>query len=205
MKLLFLGDSITDCYHSFDPENLGDGYVRRIYEQFSSLPGCETTVVSNKGIDGFTIERVCELWQDLSGTEKESCDIVSVLIGVNDVGVWMNCGYSGQECAAAAIRFQQCYDDLVSDILDYGIPKLVLIEPFLFPCPEKYVNWQPYVKQLGEITARTAQKYRLSHLAIQDQLLSAAKKPDYSDITLDGIHLTEKGHDILARAWMNLT
>ena len=28
--LLFLGDSITDCNHYFDPENLGYGYVREV-------------------------------------------------------------------------------------------------------------------------------------------------------------------------------
>ena len=27
-RFVFLGDSITDCYHSFDPDNLGEGYVR---------------------------------------------------------------------------------------------------------------------------------------------------------------------------------
>ena len=33
--ILFLGDSITDCGHSFDPDHLGYGYVRLISEKIS--------------------------------------------------------------------------------------------------------------------------------------------------------------------------
>ena len=33
MELLFLGDSITDCDHLFDQDQLGNGYVRMIAEQ----------------------------------------------------------------------------------------------------------------------------------------------------------------------------
>ena len=50
--LLFLGDSITDCGHSFDPENLGNGYVRIIAENFSVQK--DDVKILNKGIDGFT-------------------------------------------------------------------------------------------------------------------------------------------------------
>lgn len=38
MKLLFLGDSITDCGHCFTADNLGNGYVKHV--SMGLLPSC---------------------------------------------------------------------------------------------------------------------------------------------------------------------
>ncbi len=57
---LFLGDSITDCGHSFDPENLGNGYVRIIANYFKSQ--CQGKNIQNMGVDGFTVTALKRLW-----------------------------------------------------------------------------------------------------------------------------------------------
>ena len=59
--LLFLGDSITDCNHYFDPENLGYGYVRMISDKIKT-PDTNYQVL-NKGNDGFTVPALIPLTQ----------------------------------------------------------------------------------------------------------------------------------------------
>lgn len=198
MKLLFLGDSITDAYHSFDPENLGEGYVRMIYEALSqTIPQLQ---IINKGIDGFTVPRVYEMWQDTP--HKASYDTVTVLVGVNDVGMWMDCGHSRQWIEKAEKEFVQTYEDLITDLCDHNISQIILMEPFIFPCPAKYSLWQPYLQNLSLEIQRLAQGYQITFLPLQELLSSATKTQGYPAITPDGIHLTQKGNRLLADAWL---
>ncbi|MBR5488179.1 MAG: lipase, partial [Firmicutes bacterium] len=79
-NLLFLGDSITDCNHYFDPDNLGYGYVRMISYKLKTPD--KNYQVFNKGNDGFTVSALRRLW-------KRSClnlkpDFITILIGIND-------------------------------------------------------------------------------------------------------------------------
>ena len=84
-KLLFLGDSLTDCYHNFDSDSLGEGYVRMIAESLHYGQG--EVSVTNKGIDGFTLPLLLRLWKN--ECTKMQPDAISILIGVNDAGVIM--------------------------------------------------------------------------------------------------------------------
>lgn len=205
MNLLFLGDSITDAYHCFDPENLGEGYVRMIHEKFIPIPGNSENRkefrISNKGIDGFTIPRVYEMWQRIP--DKSFWDVVSVLVGVNDVGGWMDCGHSDAWIKDAVRDFAQTYEDMVTDILDYGIKHVLLMEPFIFPHPEKYRLWQPWLAEISAYIQNISVKYGAIFLPLQEELSNAAIKYGYSSITTDGIHLTAQGNRILADAWYN--
>ena len=203
MKILFLGDSITDAYHSFDPENLGEGYVRIIHDKlnpdFKSPDSAPKFLISNKGIDGFTVPRVYEMWQSIP--DKSSWDIVSVLVGVNDVGVWMDCGRSDSWIKNAAREFAVTYEDMVTDILDHGVKHVFLAEPFIFPYPEKYSLWQPWLTEISTYIQDISQRYKLTFLPLQKRLYDAAISEGFSAVTVDGIHLTEKGNRILADAW----
>src|SRR5690625_1477219 len=87
-KLIFIGDSVTDCERA-KPEGeglfqaLGNGYVS-IVDSFlqSTYPELEIRVV-NKGISGNTVRDLKARWQDDIMTQKPDC--VSIMIGINDV------------------------------------------------------------------------------------------------------------------------
>ena len=208
MKLLFLGDSITDAYHCFDPENLGEGYVRMIHDSlhshllspFSGSLEDSALQIVNKGIDGFTVPRVYDMWQSIS--DKTCWDAVSILVGVNDVGVWMDCGHSDDWIQKAVLKFSQTYEDLITDILDHGIRQIILMEPFIFSWPKKYSVWQPWLEELSSHIQKLAKRYHLVFVPLQKTLSEAAAAEGYAAITLDGIHLTERGNQLLANAWL---
>lgn len=81
MKMLFLGDSITDWFRDHnDEESLGKGYVsfaaKALHTKYPALK------FQNAGVNGYSTEKVAELIRDLEPAEAPS--IVSVLVGVND-------------------------------------------------------------------------------------------------------------------------
>lgn len=198
MRLLFLGDSITDCSHCFDKDNLGFGYVRKIFEKL--VRNDPELNMENRGIDGFTAARVYDLWQNLS--QKERYDIVTVLVGINDVGIWTDQNYPSHTLNQFRLDFIQTYADLASDILDYGIPKILLLEPFIFSHPVKYRLWEPFQQQMSDDIRHIADQYHLTFVPLQEKLSDACRRLGYPAITSDGIHLTEKGSALLADIWM---
>lgn len=194
-ELLFLGDSITDCNHSFEPDNLGFGYVRMIADALN--PESVKAKVINKGNDGFTIPAVRRLW-------KRNCltlqpDFITILIGINDLAVIKNTGITA---SAALADFRDNYQSLIDDIRITTDCPVLLMEPFIFPQPAEYASWEPELLKMNRIIQSLAEENHLSFLPLWEKLSAAAKAEGYSFITTDGIHLTEKGHKIIADSWL---
>ena len=124
-NFVFLGDSITDAGRLWLPEynGLGNGYVNLLAEKLSH----EFTVI-NKGHDTFTLPFL------LRNLECDCLSFppaaVSVLIGINDVGVARNTGKS-----LRAQEFASNYDTLIRRLLDASISSVFLLGPFVFSAP----------------------------------------------------------------------
>ena len=196
--LLFLGDSITDCNHYFDPENLGYGYVRMISEQINT-PDINYQVL-NKGNDGFTVPSVRRLW-------KRSClnlkpDFITILIGINDLAVIKNTGIT---LSVGLAEFREQYQALIDDIRMMTDCSILLMEPFIFPWPAEYTAWEEDLHTLSNLIQKHAVKNTLSFLPLWDELRTTAKSEGYSEITTDGIHLTPNGHKLIANKWLEAT
>ena len=188
-EFIFLGDSITDCDHIYDPEGLGDGYVRNISAALASSDNC----CINLGYDGFTISALKRHWKLRSGALTPSC--ITILIGINDIAVMKNTGLYPD---LALKTFQMNYEMLIENIHQQFDCPIILIEPFIFPRPAEYLTWATDVQKMNEIICSIAQKYDLHFLPVWNEL---------NDVTLttDGIHLTPKGHAILADLWLNFS
>ncbi len=193
--LLFLGDSITDCNHYFDPENLGYGYVRMLSDK-QNTPD-KNYQVRNLGNDGFTVPAVRRLW-------KRSClnlkpDFITILIGINDLAVIKN---TGMTPSVGLAEFREQYQSLIDDIrMMTGCP-ILLMEPFIFPWPAEYVTWEEELHKMNTIISKLAADNQLNFLPLWEDLRSVAKAEGYSEITTDGIHLTSEGHQLIANKWL---
>ena len=195
-NLLFLGDSITDCNHHFDPENLGYGYVRFIESQINTPD--KNYQVQNFGNDGFTVPALRRLW-------KRSClnlkpDFITILIGINDLAVIKNTGITP---SVGLVQFREQYQALLEDIRLMTDCPILLMEPFIFPHPAEYASWEPELHKMSEIIQQLADTYHAKFLPLWENLLSTAKKEGFSEITTDGIHLTARGHKILTDYWFH--
>ncbi|MFN4243600.1 MAG: SGNH/GDSL hydrolase family protein, partial [Tepidisphaerales bacterium] len=127
-RLLFIGDSITDCGRT-DPsmskrDPIGIGYVRFIQDYLLARDPANAPLVINRGISGNKVTDLAERWERDVLAEKP--DWVSVKIGINDV--WH--GYKDASLAVPIERFRTVYADLLRQT-KAALPrvKLVLCQP----------------------------------------------------------------------------
>ena len=190
---LFLGDSITDAGHLFDPANLGEGYVSVLAE----MTAADQCILCNRGHDGFTVEQVLRMLKR-DGIEKH-WDIISLLAGVNDIPVEV---YTSHH--RIPDEFSQYYTEILEFLSLRTNARLILIEPFLFSIPQEYQNWQPYLQMESSIIRNLALRFDAALLPANEILNHAASIHGVRQITVDGIHLTSLGNRILAETWMEL-
>lgn len=190
---LFLGDSITDAGHLFDPANLGEGYVSVLAE----MTAADQCILCNRGHDGFTVEQVLRMLKR-DGIEKH-WDIISLLAGINDIPVEV---YTSHH--RIPDEFSQYYTEILEFLSLRTNARLILIEPFLFSIPQEYQNWQPYLQMESSIIRNLALRFDAALLPANEILNHAASIHGVRQITVDGIHLTSLGNRILAETWMEL-
>lgn len=193
-KLLCLGDSITDCNRLFSSSELGEGYVNILDSMMNTPDMCCS--VTNRGFDGFTASRLLQLIREEPMIPCQ--DIITVLIGINDIGLMMNTGRSPRQIQSMMHQFQELYNDIICYIKSTSHAKLLLMEPFIFSYPRKYALWIPYVKQMSEIIENLACEYQLTYIRLHEYLNLAGQQHGLDFITTDGIHLTPHAHKLLA-------
>lgn len=191
-NFVFLGDSITDAERLWLPEykGLGNGYVQLLAEKLSH----EFTVI-NKGHDSFTLPFLLRnLTTDCLSLSPAA---VSILIGINDVGVAKNTGKS-----LRAQEFASNYDTLIRRLLEASISSVFLLGPFVFSRPQEYLNWLPEIREVENTIEALARQHQLPFLLLQDKMQEAEKEYGAEMLTPDGIHLTPFGHELLAKWWL---
>lgn len=126
-RILCLGDSITDCGRLFSADPLGKGYVKQLSCLLHNTD--HRFSIENRGIDGFTLERLLQntdFW-----LESSDPDIVTVLIGINDVGIMMNTRRSSAQQQDLMNKFVTRYELLAKSY------------PAQTPGNESSISWNP--------------------------------------------------------------
>ena len=125
MRILFQGDSITDCHRKYDdPNDLGEGYVVYVVKALREAFPDENIEYLNRGISGNRSENLLErIEPDLIELQP---DIVTILLGINDT--WHKYMI---EHETTAERFLDNYDRILKRIKSETKAKIVILEPFL--------------------------------------------------------------------------
>lgn len=195
-SILCLGDSLTDCGRLFDHPPYGNGYVSILYDSLISAGYAPSDFrITNCGVDGFTVSRLLENTPDFYLSQM--ADIVTILIGINDIGLMMNTCRTPSQQEAMEQRFSCNYERLIQMFASSGC-RLILMEPFLFPSPDEYRTWIPHVQSMSRRIGILADKYHLPYVLLHRFLNDQAQKYGTDVLTSDGIHLTSYGHKILA-------
>src|SRR5205085_5916952 len=126
-RLLFIGDSITDCSRRECPEQIDNGYVRLVRDTLCATTPADAPIVLNRGISGNKIPDLQKRWQrdvlDLSP------DVLSIYIGVNDV--WHGLSDSRNGCSIDA--YVAGYRDVLNRTrASLPVCELILCEPAVF-------------------------------------------------------------------------
>ena len=198
-KILFTGDSVTDCGRTptEDINFLGHGYPVFIASLAGArAPEKELTFI-NTGISG---NRVCDLrkrWQHDVIDHKP--DIVSILIGINDVWRRYDCN-----SPTPADIFERDY----RAILEQTVRKLpgvqiVMMEPFVLPIPEDRRLWREDLDVKLQVVRDLAVEFADVLIPLDGIFNAAACKREKSFWAADGVHPTAAGHALIAENWLS--
>jgi lysophospholipase L1-like esterase len=194
MKILFQGDSITDCGRNRETGGLGGGYPSMVAGLFKARnPGVEVTFI-NKGISG---NRVV----DLQGRWQEDCidlapDVVSILIGINDT--WRRYD-SGNPTSAR--DYETGYRSILSKVKALGA-QILILEPFVLPYPEDRKSWREDLDPKIAAAKRLAGEFGAEYIPLDSLFAEAAKAYPPEFWAGDGVHPSAVGHALIADAWL---
>lgn len=191
-KLLFIGDSITDCGRRNEYPPLGNGYVYQLFLWLSAVQPQLGLEIVNRGVSGDTIRDLARRWP--ADALRPQPDWLFVMIGVNDV--WRQVAGRLHEAVSPA-EYEATYRRLIEEMPRLPHGGLVLIEPFLVepnatdPFRQQLDDYRTAVRRLaadyGALLIRTQAAF--------DQGLHHRPPPYWAE---DGVHPTPVGHTLIA-------
>ncbi len=201
--VLFQGDSITDAGRKKDagaaPNDqpaLGNGYAwLAAAELLVSRPEAGLKVY-NRGISGNKVYQLAERWQGDCLDLKP--DVLSILIGVNDLWHTLNGNYNG-----TVEKYETDYRALLERTRQ-ALPrvKLVICEPFVLRCGAVNDKWFPAFDQYRAAAKRVAHDFRATFLPFQAMFDLAVKYAPPAHWAADGVHPTPAGASLMAFNWL---
>ena len=190
MKIVFFGDSITDCDRDrSDDSSLGNGYVKVLADKLRPIyPDMDISLI-NKGVSG---NEVCDL---LARVQRDVIDLkpdaVVMMIGINNT---IHQFKYGKE-----LNFRQFENDLIKLITmlkEAGIV-VIFLEPFLLPAPDKKRMRNVFNKEL-EIIRRVCLEMCDEFVAYDEMFNGLCESNSYTLYSEDGVHPTFKGSNLIA-------
>lgn len=219
-KVLFIGDSLTDGGwgasggQAIPSENrnlwdwnhlLGHGYVYLCAAHYMGHEPQKELQFYNRGNGGDKLPDMINRWQ-------KDCidihpDVVSILIGVNDVGAWAR---GGKDTKFDDKGWEDQLEALIRNTrLVLPGTKIILCTPFVVnsgDLAEKgyFERYNAGCQQLSKIVRKLCKKHHL--VCVEFDTLFENLANEYPTIPLihwcwDGVHPTPAGHQLMADLW----
>ncbi len=201
--VLFQGDSITDAGRNKRDGGanssgaMGRGYAFLIGSYLLMKFPQLGLKIYNRGISGNKVPDLDARW-DKDCVELKP-DVLSILIGVNDIWHKLNGNYDGtvetyeKGFAALLERTKKALPDT----------RIIVCEPFVLRCGAVKDNWFPEFDQRKAAAKRVAEGAGTLWVPFQDMFDAAVTesvKPEYWG--RDGVHPSMAGHTLMAMEWI---
>jgi lysophospholipase L1-like esterase len=195
IRILFQGDSITDAgrdkrnYH-----HMGMGYPKFVAEALTQkYPEVEFEFI-NFGLSG---NRTGQLFDRLTpDCINFQPDIVSILIGINDV--WHR--YAFEMVPTTDEQLALNYRCILDRLKAETSAKIIMLQPFTEG--EKQAHMRPDVERAKLIVNGLAEKYADAYIKLDDLMHADENygKPDY--FTPDGVHPNPNGAAFISKLYV---
>ncbi|MFA6877230.1 MAG: SGNH/GDSL hydrolase family protein [Parabacteroides sp.] len=218
--VVYIGDSITDSnWARMDGKSsaerkakewdknhiLGSGYVYFCASYYMGKYPEKEYEFFNRGISGNTLSDLEKRWQ--SDVIEIKPDVLSVLIGTNDIGRYL--GGKTQNPFDFAL-WEKTYRKLLDQALQSNPNmKFILCSPFAEPIGntnnEMYPQRIEMINTCASIIAHIAKDYKAVYLPYNKMFDVLIKQHPTSQNTYwiwDGIHPTPAGHNRMATLWI---
>ncbi|MEV4763036.1 SGNH/GDSL hydrolase family protein [Micromonospora chokoriensis] len=196
-RVVFIGDSITDCGRRDNAAPYGSGYVSLVRALVDARHPELRLEWVNRGVNGDTVRDLAARWDDDAIAERP--DWLAVLIGINDI--WRR--YTDRPDQAVAIDE---YEGTLRDLLRRAVAatgcRLILGDPFLIE-PDRNDPQRADTDRYAAVVARLAEEFDAVHVANQaafDRVLAVSPAKRWAD---DRVHPHLPGHAVLADAYLD--
>lgn len=204
-RVLFQGDSITDAGRdrksdkSNNANGLGRGYpFFAAGELLRDYPQSKLEIF-NRGISGNKVPDLAARWQADCLDLKPN--VLSILIGVNDIWHKLNGNYSGT-VEDYATGYRKLIEDTQSQLPE---TRIVICEPFVLKCGAVNDKWFPEFDERREAAVKLAQDLKLTLVPFQQMFNRAVEHSPPEYWAADGVHPTVAGHALMASGWRKVT
>ena len=195
IKILFQGDSITDADRDrSDYHKMGLGYAAIVVQKLTEkYPDVDFEFI-NLGLSG---NRTDQLFDRLTPDCVElDPDIVSILIGINDVWHRYEYEFIPTTDEQIALNFKCILERIKRDTK----AKLLVFQPFTEG--DDQARMQPDVDRLIDIVNSTAEKYADTYVRTNEIIHADEHYGTEHYFTRDGVHPNQTGADFIANLYV---
>lgn len=197
-RIVFIGDSITDCGRRDVRAPYGDGYMSLVRAFVTARhPDTPLTWV-NRGISANTVRDLAARWERDAVGERP--DWLIVMIGINDV--WR--AFTGRTDEAVPLQeYEATLRTLLRRAVDATGCRLVLADPYFIE-PDLADQQRAASDRYGAVVARLASEFGAAHVATQrafDDVLKVSPPALWAE---DRVHPDLPGHAVIAEAFLRV-
>jgi lysophospholipase L1-like esterase len=201
--VLFQGDSITDAGRDRKGEGnannaraLGTGYAFLTAAPLLANYCDAKLTIYNRGISGNKVFQLADRWDKDCIALKP--DVVSILIGVNDIWHKLDGRYDG-----TIEIYERDYRALL-ERTRRELPgvKLVICEPFVLRCGAVNEKWFPEFDGYRAAAKRVATTFDAVFVPFQTMFDKAVRTTPPNYWAGDGVHPTIAGAELMAQEWL---
>ncbi|MEZ6064694.1 MAG: SGNH/GDSL hydrolase family protein [Planctomycetaceae bacterium] len=200
--ILFQGDSITDAgrnrEHAGEANNqlgMGGGYASMAAANLLTAHKDAGLKIFNRGISGNKVFQLADRWQADCLDIKP--DVLSVLIGVNDIWHKLNGNYDG-----TVDVYERDYKALLERTRQ-ALPQvqLVVCEPFVLRCGAVKDTWFPEFDSYRAAAKAVAEAFDAKFVPFQSMFDAAIEFAPPEHWAKDGVHPSPHGAALMAHHW----
>lgn len=195
-KILFIGDSITDCGRRDVAAPLGNGYVNFFTQLVMAYYPERDIKYINTGIGGNRITHLKERWEE--DALAHNPDWLSIKIGINDLHSYLGNDPTG----VSPELYAEIFDELMQKTKERINCKFILIDPFYISTDfagnsfeSKVLNILPeYIKTVHNMS----EKYNAILVKTHDMFQKQLQYRSASTFCPEPVHPNAVGHLLIA-------
>jgi lysophospholipase L1-like esterase len=195
-RIVFIGDSITDCGRRDVNAPFGNGYASLVRAFVTARYPESGLGWENRGISGNTVRDLRDRWEADAVALRP--DWLSVMIGINDIGR----AFQGQPHLAVPIdEYEETLRRLSTRAVDVTGCRLILAEPYLIEA-DRAEPQRAETDRYGAVVRRVADELGARCVRTQeafDSVLSSTPAKEWAD---DRVHPGLAGHAVIAQAYL---
>lgn len=197
MTILFQGDSVTDnCRDYGNPNDLGPGYAKFVAELLNQKYPDYQLRFLNRGVSGNRTDHLLARWEEDCISLRP--DFLSILIGINDT--WRR---FDQNDPTPTEVYEARYRNLLTQVRDRLHIPVMVMEPFLLETRLDQRLWREDLDAKIDVARRLAREFSCRYVPLDGLMAAEACRRPMEELCADGVHPTEAGARLIARAWVD--